>query len=170
MQNGQFLNIEWKFWCLLHIDTWSIWGYRILVEYANHEHGKVIDDPVPTHTIFTGASLSIWGVYFGDIRIIENWTNDDLHIADSNINILELSSIKHAIIKCLSSISSSTVLLRSDIGCELYQKNGWKHPQDNNFFWHVHIWLVVKTGKLILWVGCQMQKLQNGHWTITMLI
>ena len=117
---------------------------------ADQEHGMMIDDPVPTHTIFTDASLSMWGVCFGDIRIGENWTNDELHIADSNINILELLAIKHALIKCLSSISSSTVLFRSDnttavsyinnMGghgsymCDQIARDVWKIAQDNKIF------------------------------------
>ena len=41
------------------------------VEYwlniTDQEHGKMIDDPTLSHTIFTDASVSMWGVCFGDI-------------------------------------------------------------------------------------------------------
>ena len=99
-------------------------------------------------------------------RIGEDWTIDELQMAKSNINVLELLAIKHALVKCLSSIRSSTVLFRSDnttadsyinnmgghgsyIVIRLLEKFG-KLLGITMFLWHVHIWLVVKMCKLIL--------------------
>ena len=80
---------------------------------AGLENGSSTTTEIMKYTVCTDASQKMWGMSYGDIHISGEWTKEELQMADSNINALELLAIEKALFKLNKEIQTS-ILVRSD--------------------------------------------------------
>ena len=104
---------------------------------AELENGSSVTTEVMKYTACTDASQKMWRMSYGDIHIGGEWTKEELQIADSNINALELLAIKKALFKLKKEIQPS-ILVRSDSTTAVsYINNMGGHGSDKcNFIAH----------------------------------
>ena len=83
--------------CVLTLGAMEDLQYQL--SEAELENGSSVTTEVMKYTACTDASQKMWRMSYGDIHIGGEWTKEELQIADSNINALELLAIEKTLFK-----------------------------------------------------------------------